>query len=478
MPPPLFFGTLGLRVGLTDVQNLDMVRTGLYRVQLSAFGQWGKERFAGIPNYCQAAPQRLCAVSKGVSCGPSPVHALVAELDDEGHTFTSRSVHVRFTDEVHEINEACNFVFCRVPLDSCGRLCIRLRLLRAEPPKVEGEEVLSAAFTPVATRTLCLSAGLADLPATRLALPLLFEMNYLACVGCTVHCVLLDAAFCKPAFPAELTLPELAAEARLPPPRPAPPAAAAALAKAAPPAPPQWSRRFFTYARGFHSLKEFISPATHRAAVQTREQALGTLVGAALALLLSAGGSEAAGGAPVAAPAAQQVEPALQMFNSSVASAMALEWGGGPGLPLPPPLPVVEEAALCPENLALATRLLATGPYLAEVTLREWREELLGLRGGGRHWQGRMGRRGRGWGEWGWHRGPCRGSPRCLGSVCKASGVRGCRAGGSILAGAVQGNLQRTGEGVEGALCEPHGVPRGRHKAHARGLPWGGKGSH
>ena len=372
--PSTFTGTLAVRVGLSDFLNLELIRVGLYRVHLSCWTSCGK---VGRPVSCQAAPQSLEALSRGAGCGASPVPSLVAELDDLHNACLSRSVHVRYTDEAHQLHEAYTFHIPGLPLAaSDARVLVRLRLLRAEPPAAaaegaEGAAIAAAAFAPVASRTLSLSMT-TSCSGQGFFASLLFDRNHLAALGVTVHTGLVGAALAPPALPRALSAEELAA---------------AAAAPAGPP--PAWARRFLAHCAARHTLQECLSRAHHARAAQAREQGMHALLASTLALAAAepppsglpaalehfrAGLRAAAAGA--AAAAAAEAEAAAGAEEAEGAGEAA---GGGAGAG---GAAAAEENDLCPESLSTAQEALVGSLARVERAAAEWRAEALGCRGG------------------------------------------------------------------------------------------------
>ena len=361
-----FTGTLGVRVGLLDFANYELVKIGLYRVQISC---WLDTGVHGKPVSLQAAPLSTTAVANGVCCGASPYPSLVAEVDDQDHFSLSRSLHVRYTDERHQLQEATVFHLQGVPMLPAedSRLFLRLRLLHAELPQ-DGVELASTHFAPVSSRTLCLSAVAAGAGQSFFS-PMLFDRDHLACVGVTVHAGLVGSAFVPPALPPALTLRELAASAEEL--RAALPARGAADGPSQPqpqPRPPAWARKYFRHAAAQLSLLEAISPAAHRAGQLAREAAVSALLAHATAAALgsaaapseSAALSQAAGHFNAGLLAACSASAALEAQLEGV--------GQGAGSGQAPGGHFEAQA----EPLAAAQRALVEAVQAVEGRVREW----------------------------------------------------------------------------------------------------------
>jgi hypothetical protein len=236
---------LALRVSITEFCNLELLRVGLYRVEVDAsllLAAGGGRRYAelrGVPTTFSSAPSRLYAESRGRRCDPdAEVRCDHAGVDDT--CFRTRVLHVRYGDEAHAVCETCLFSFAGVPSPCApgSSLLVRFRLFRATPLKGGG----AGAFELCAARALRAPAADA-LRGLRAWAPVTFGAAHLALAGVALHSAVTGARFAgappAPPRPRELAEAEASAargareeeeEAR----RGVPGAAAARFAGAAP----------------------------------------------------------------------------------------------------------------------------------------------------------------------------------------------------------------------------------------------------
>lgn len=274
----LFAGTLAIRLGLLEFNNLELLRVGLYKVscQLIYEKHPGGPLIRITPSTCASAPRRLHAISRGVPCRASPLQTQMAEVDEDG--FSSRCVAVRYSDEHFALNESATFmVSLPMPCPDSAKLHLRLRLMWHET--VEGEEDKEESrgggggthrkFLPVASRTITMGASQCA-SGQMLYTPVCFDRDNLAMVSITVHTGLLNVDFTPPPVPLKLRVEELEGSVRGVP--------GSSTARFSPPllqqhpasAPPPWLQRFLRHATHPATLEEALSPSLLKAHVEQR----------------------------------------------------------------------------------------------------------------------------------------------------------------------------------------------------------------
>jgi hypothetical protein len=211
-----------LRVGILEWCNLELLRVGVYRVEVSAslLFPGRASPLHGAPLHFSSAPLRLHALSRGRYCElDASVPLAVGEVDEDAPCFRTRALHVRYGDEAHALNEAATFAFEGAPPPAAcppnASLLVRFRLLRAPPPEKEdgGGGGGGGAFELCAVRTLRLP-GERALRGVRAWAPVCWGAAHLALAGVTLHSAVVAARFMG-APPAPRRPPELAhAEAR------------------------------------------------------------------------------------------------------------------------------------------------------------------------------------------------------------------------------------------------------------------------
>jgi Putative serine esterase (DUF676) len=211
-----------LFVHLHDVSNLELLRKGLYRLEI----QVNYGTIEGTPISSFAAPSQLTSTSRGFECADSEAGAENGGIDEQ--SYISRAVHMRYTDEVFDLNEACHFRLS-IPKSAISKqgldeISLSITLSRADfgvpQNSTKANDVYSfvrlSPFSPVCTRTIPVpfrpsfalqstttssSKLLTPTPPIGLFLPVVFDPSFLALATLSVHLQLVSCKFSAPKGP-------------------------------------------------------------------------------------------------------------------------------------------------------------------------------------------------------------------------------------------------------------------------------------
>lgn len=193
--------TIGFRVYLSGLINLDLLRKGLYLIRLILTDD-GKRRLP--PVGCAAQPSRLQSISKGQLVHASELGSEMGSINDDH--YNSRCCFIRYVDEAFDLDEVVSFQFQTYNTEEAS-LTLIIDLMRADFDLSEEPLTITrkSDFVSICTRVLTfpmrsLVAGLRPI-----FYPIVFDMNNLAAVTLSVQSCLLQRTFYKE----EISIPDM-----------------------------------------------------------------------------------------------------------------------------------------------------------------------------------------------------------------------------------------------------------------------------
>ncbi len=211
------FPSFRVAVSFSELHNLELFKRGLYRLQLLVHDERGTVL---LPSSCRTYAGNLTSTSRAAGeVATSDGGAEPGFLDGEEGTYTTRTCHLRFSDEVFDVAECVEYVSAG-PVQRL-RLSVRLMLsdcrveesgssrrLRTSEPRSQHGLVLddgvvrrvvhrTSPWTEVSKRevALTLRAGM------HACTPIVFDSLSLACTTLSVHCALQGRHFRQSAPP-------------------------------------------------------------------------------------------------------------------------------------------------------------------------------------------------------------------------------------------------------------------------------------
>jgi hypothetical protein len=192
--------TVGFRVFLNGLINLDLLRKGLYRIRLKLSDDKQKQN-CFQPTGCASSPSRLHSASRGQIIPDSNLGSEIGSINDD--YYISRSCFIRYVDEAFDLDEVVSY---EVQIESNlstsrNHLILTIDLMRADSEIIESPLLVNvnrkSDFVPVCTRILKFPMKSIEAGLRPAFLPLTFDINNLACFTLCIQSCLLRVAFIK-----------------------------------------------------------------------------------------------------------------------------------------------------------------------------------------------------------------------------------------------------------------------------------------